>query len=619
MQCCLDNPGQAPCSCPYHEFLRSCPPVSGSVLKEVERRYRLLRAQQVGNEGTGLQRCDQMQRLSSASALPGEAQVSRFLRILFELILPAPWSNMVFHVNRMMILRLAASFLPLIVGRATAAQYGKELRSLLSVDVDDLSSSALCWVTNRQQGKTTSTAQFLAALALTSRQGGNLVYIYSTSRDRAIEVLRAAKAYIYHALSLKSQLCADVRVVRDTESILVLQSGSTTRTIAARPKAVESCRGDAPHAAIVDEVAFVTQRFFDDFLRPLFAVRGRCFALITTPAPPGSFFDMFCSSIRTANEKTGDMLWKVVNHSLVCDECAANGVGHRCCHRLTYVPPWKSVLRFQSMYRLVPAKDRANFATEVLGVMKQNSDGYLPRALLAPVFSAEKKPCPRNVNRLWVALDPASHFKSSMGLCAVVMDNITAGGGLVVCGVASVQLSRASIENVQQIIETFLARLRRIPGLDTALLTPIIETNGSEVVAHSLLSSFRKYGPTSVPWTKDLFPTGVTESVGVLTTRETKLAALSTAHSYLVDNTLRIAADCVTVDARIYQPQALPQTTEEMLEILQEQLAEIRDQPDGTVSGKGPTKMLDDDAAIALLLSIYWRKSALAVEASSKR
>ena len=90
---------------------------------------------------------------------------------------------------------------------------------------------------------------------LVSNVPGNLVFIYSTSRDRAQEVLRAVKQYIYYALSTKSQLVSGITVVRDTESILGLQGlDGRTRIAAARPKNIESCRGDAPHGVIVDEV-----------------------------------------------------------------------------------------------------------------------------------------------------------------------------------------------------------------------------------------------------------------------------------------------------------------------------------------------------------------------------
>jgi len=46
------------------------------------------------------------------------------------------------------------------------------------------------------QGKTTTMSKFLACLLLCSPVGGNLVFVYSTSLDRAQEVLRAAKVYI---------------------------------------------------------------------------------------------------------------------------------------------------------------------------------------------------------------------------------------------------------------------------------------------------------------------------------------------------------------------------------------------------------------------------------------
>ena len=47
--------------------------------------------------------------------------------------------------------------------------------------------------------------------------------------------------------------------------------------VAARPRTVESCRGDNPWAVVVDEIAFVKKDWFYRFLQPLTQVRERRF------------------------------------------------------------------------------------------------------------------------------------------------------------------------------------------------------------------------------------------------------------------------------------------------------------------------------------------------------
>ena len=54
--------------------------------------------------------------------------------------------------------------------------------------------------------------------------------------------------------------------------------------VAARPRTVESCRGDNPWAVVVDEIAFVKKDWFYRFLQPLTQVRERRFTCESTPS-----------------------------------------------------------------------------------------------------------------------------------------------------------------------------------------------------------------------------------------------------------------------------------------------------------------------------------------------
>ena len=153
-RCALESAGAMLCDCEYHAFLRSTPQIVGTPYRELERRYRLRQTTQ-RNEAVALQSVDYMVTASNreVNTIPGEENVVRFLKIL-DLIYSCPWSSSYFDCNRRMVLRLASSWLRLLVGDENAEKHGMELRGLLSVDVE-LRSSHVAWICNRQQGKTT--------------------------------------------------------------------------------------------------------------------------------------------------------------------------------------------------------------------------------------------------------------------------------------------------------------------------------------------------------------------------------------------------------------------------------------------------------------------------------
>jgi phage terminase large subunit-like protein len=100
-------------------------------------------------------------------------------------------------------------------------------------------------VDNSQQGKTSTISKFLAVLSLLSPQGGNLCCVYSTSLDRAQEVTRAAKKYLYYYANdpkVKSMFkelgLGTVVFTTDNERTYTLKSltADVSNTVQARPK-----------------------------------------------------------------------------------------------------------------------------------------------------------------------------------------------------------------------------------------------------------------------------------------------------------------------------------------------------------------------------------------------
>ena len=69
----------------------------------------------------------------------------------------------------------------------------------------------------------------------------------------------------------------------------------------ARPRTVESCRGDNPWAVVVDEIAFTKKDWFYRFLQPLTQVRSRRFTYITTPPLEGTWFTEVVDMVKRAN------------------------------------------------------------------------------------------------------------------------------------------------------------------------------------------------------------------------------------------------------------------------------------------------------------------------------
>lgn len=101
-------------------------------------------------------------------------------------------------------------------------------------------------------GKTSTLSKFLAALVVLSPAEGSLVCIYSTTLYRAVEVLKGAKRYIYWMEKLRDDAA---KIIADNEYSLEVETiYGNKHTVKARPKTPNSCRGDAPKAAIFDEV-----------------------------------------------------------------------------------------------------------------------------------------------------------------------------------------------------------------------------------------------------------------------------------------------------------------------------------------------------------------------------
>ena len=169
------------------------------------------------------------------------ARVAGFIKLI-KLCDAAPWANITFEVNDGMLRILTATHLHLIVGKEAYKTCNKlELLRLIDPgkQLDGLSN--LVWVTNRQQGKTTTLGKFMACLMVASPEGGDLANVYATSLDRANELTKQARQYVYY---LKEQDgYRHLKILKQNANTFILSNGLATNTMVSRPKNPDSCRG----------------------------------------------------------------------------------------------------------------------------------------------------------------------------------------------------------------------------------------------------------------------------------------------------------------------------------------------------------------------------------------
>lgn len=299
----------------------------------------------------------------------------RFIRVL-EIFNKRPKADIVFEENESVVRMLIASYLKFIVGEKDWEQHRTLLYPLIESTRDLSTIISVAWTTCRQQGKSTVLARVIAALSLMSPVGGELVYIYSTSRDRAQGVLNEAKLYLewvnrkssgaIHEQLRELGLPTSCYFKKDNTEMYTVECWSepgTFNTIKARPQRADSCRGDAPSIAVLDEVAFVDPTFWEKFAMPLLAIVGRVFTLATTPPRVNSFYDDFLKK-QAVNNANNEFLFTVLNHNLMCDACFKLNKD-ACHHKLYYIPPWKSTFRIKSMCNTVTEKGKRDFQAEV--------------------------------------------------------------------------------------------------------------------------------------------------------------------------------------------------------------------------------------------------------------
>ena len=268
-----------------------------------------------------------------------------------------------------------------------------------------------------------------------------------------------------------------------------------------------------------------------------------------------------------------------------------------------YLPPWKSYFQLIAIQKTASRKQRVALMEEIYGIVAEEDEGFFPDYLIKSLKAAAPVAIERPAHTIWLAIDPASHQSSEIGLAAITYTK----GHVVLLGTASVRVGKGDMRDCCTAIVTFAELVVECRGLDTAALIPIIECNHSEVVARELLDALqRKFGAKiALPWSSKKIG-HVSDGLGVWTTAKGKLASVLLLRKIVAEERIRPWAGLATVCDSVFKGSLrVPVSPEEAFETLCEQLAAFRDHPDGSISGKDGGAA-EDDMAMALLMCVHW-------------
>lgn len=254
------------------------------------------------------------------------------------------------------------------------------------------------------------------------------------------------------------------------------------------------------------------------------------------------------------------------------------------------------------MQRLVPRNRKAQYATEVMGLLAQSNSGYFPPELVDACLKRLVTPPPQ-FKFIWIGVDPANHSRSLMACVAV---GVTDDGVHVILAACSINVSRCEAMQIASIVRHFGNGVQ--VQYPQAKLVPIVEVNGSEVLAQTIVTAFGQN--TVMPFVKERFASYICPGIGVVTSKDTKMACIQALYMLLIDGRLCVSETATTTSRKAFDPRAEPGDLGETIDELGQQLTRFSDQPDGTTSGKG-SGGLEDDMAMALMICVYWRMACV--------
>ena len=219
---------------------------------------------------------------------------------------------------------------------------------------------------------------------------------------------------------------------------------------------------------------------------------------------------------------------------------------------------------------------------------------------------------------IYISVDPPSHQTSCMGLASMLYSTM---GQVLVIGMSEVQIKSCDTVQIQMIVTAFCEKTilyvlesRKI-SVGSIKCIPIVETNNNDILSLSITKTIRQvcgsYGCKNVmPFKKQYFSTGISDSIGVLTTHSSKHASVQALYGLMLDNRIVLADRFVVVGA-VHLRQFTTPSREATAEMLRSSLTAFHTDEKGYLTGK--TANNNDDMALAILLGVYWSHTLKAV------
>lgn len=189
---------------------------------------------------------------------------------------------------------------------------------------------------------------------------------------------------------------------------------------------------------VLEEAAAIDQDVYYEVIVPLLGVAHACCIAISTPVAGVDFYNEM--EAVTLPSSTGEprQLFKIIKIGLICKACAADATGKNdvaalvCPHKLPTVeqlPRWKSVRKHMATQAIYGGAHAETMMQEALGASAGLKDGAFSKNLL--VFLEQSSfviPSDRDVERIFVGVDPAGGGSSAMAIVSYV---VTSGGHYV--------------------------------------------------------------------------------------------------------------------------------------------------------------------------------------------
>jgi hypothetical protein len=452
---------------------------------------------------------------------------------------------------------------------------------------EDLRQSVLC-MTPRRFGKTTAVSMFVAAYAMCVPH--SVQSIFSTGRRASQKLLELIRDLV------KATPWAD-RIIKCNQEEFILQGDSPFdhRKVFSYPSCAKTLRGVGGDVLYLEEAAFLDLSVFFEIVVPLLEMATTALIAISTPQDRLNFY----SEMFELKDHTGEMFFRTIKVSLVCEPCLQSGKASECTHNQDLIPPWKSAAKLD-MVRALYGDQSDLMARESMGAITDDATSLFPSqkvlAFMSCSVQLEIQP-----EYIFMGFDPNGGGSSKMALVSVVFR----GESLVVVGVDTAATDQH--EQIEQMLKQHVRSLRGNPKLKHAYIIFLPENNLGQEAEHArhMLQHERR-----------LYTVHEKRKAGVCTTHARKELYALTLLEYINNETIAFAKGTVCANPMMDANTRLRITRKEF----QKQMVQFRKiilpskQPfkanKVVYSGKAKSGM-NDDLVMTLMIAVYWGREFL--------